>query len=106
LCPPFSLAGLPSGVLSMIDFSVVLSLVWAQIGQTVYAVLGVGGALVGLFTAVAGVEQVLSIVTGEQARFAKRYERDRRRERSGKRVRDSGDANYEAYRVRRERRGW
>lgn len=90
----------------MIDYGVIVSLVWAQFGGVVVAVLAVGASLVVLYVAVAGVEEFLSLITGERAEFSRRYERDLKRVRRGRRVKDSGDDAYEDYVVRRERQGW
>jgi allantoicase len=89
-----------------IDYSVILSSLGAQFGPLILAVLAVGAVIVGLSVALLGTERVLSLVSGQETQYAKRYERERRREK-GKR--DSDEA-YEKYRVRRERRaanrGW
>jgi hypothetical protein len=63
-----------------IDYSAILSSLGAQFGPLILAVLAVAATIAALSVALLGAERVLGLVAGQETRFAKRYERERRRE--------------------------
>jgi hypothetical protein len=82
----------------MLNFGAVISAVTVGIGPLVLAVLGVAAVVVGVFVAVLGADRVLSMVSGDDQRFGKRYEREHRE-------RDAdAEQRYREYAYEREHR--
>lgn len=93
-----------------VNYGLILTTLTPLFGPIVLGVLAIAVVLTGFYVVIFGLNRWISFIRGDMSSFAKRYEREAKKERLQREKAKRDPDDYEDYRVRRERRlanrGW